>query len=113
MLAPAHRQAAEDIEATVASIQSQPRAGRLVIEGCWGAAFHWIAFGCETKHTQHQDHHARLGTYLRSQGEPHIAADWEELEHLRQGGWYGGQFGSASMQRAQELLEEVQTWATS
>jgi hypothetical protein len=69
MLAPAHRQAAEDIAATIALIQSQPQAARVVIESCWGAAFHWIAFGCQTKHAQHQDNHARLATFLRRLGE--------------------------------------------
>ncbi len=113
MLAPDHRQAAEDIEASVVALQSQPRSGRLAIEGCGGAAFHWIAYGCQTKHGQHHDHHARLGTFLRSLGEPMVASGWDELEHLRQGGWYGGQFGPTSAHRAQEVLEPVRTWATS
>jgi hypothetical protein len=43
MLPASHRQAAEDIEATVATISSNPQAARVVIEACWGAAFHWIA----------------------------------------------------------------------
>jgi hypothetical protein len=49
MLAGAHRQAAEDIEKTILPLQSASYAARVVIEGAWGAAFHWIAFGCETK----------------------------------------------------------------
>jgi hypothetical protein len=78
MLASAHRQAAEDIEAVVASIQTLPRAGRVVIERCWGAAFHRIAYGCQTKYGQHHDNHARLGTFLRTLGEPTVASGWEE-----------------------------------
>jgi hypothetical protein len=50
MLADAHRKAAEDIESTILSLQAQPRAARVIIEGAWGAAFQWIAFGCETKY---------------------------------------------------------------
>jgi hypothetical protein len=50
MLADAHRQAAEDIEATIAKVQADPRAARVVIESCWGAAFHWIAYGTQQKH---------------------------------------------------------------
>jgi hypothetical protein len=68
MLADAHRNAAEDIEAAIASLVASPRATRLIIEGAWGAAFHWIAFGCDTKHGKHQESHARLGTFLRSLG---------------------------------------------
>ena len=49
MLADAHRKAAEDIESTILPLQGQPRATRVVIEGAWGAAFQWLAFGCETK----------------------------------------------------------------
>jgi hypothetical protein len=64
MLADAHRVAAEDIDAMGAS----PRASWLIIEGAWGAAFHWIAFACQTKHGKHQESHARLGTFMRSQG---------------------------------------------
>ncbi len=46
MLAEAHQQAAEDIEKTILPLQATSYAARVVIEGAWGAAFHWIAFGC-------------------------------------------------------------------
>jgi hypothetical protein len=61
MLADAHRKAAEDIESTILPLQAQPRAARVVIEGAWGAAFQWLAFGCETKYQQHLNNHTRLG----------------------------------------------------
>jgi hypothetical protein len=35
MLADAHRKAAEEIESTILSLQAQPRAARVVIEGAW------------------------------------------------------------------------------
>src|SRR5579884_115389 len=114
MHAPAHRQAAEDIEADVVALQTQPHESRLAIEGCWGAAFHWIAYGCETKHGQHRESHIRLGAFLRNDvGEPAIADWWDELERLRQGGWYGGQFDETRLQRALTVLGEVRSWATS
>jgi hypothetical protein len=84
-----------------------------VIEGGWGAAFRWIAYGCQTKYGQHHDSHERLGAFLRGLGEPTVVGWWEELEHLRQGGWYGGQFGPVSARRAQDVLEQVRIWATS
>ena len=67
MLAESHRQAAEDIERTILPLLRSPHAACVVIEGAWGAAYHWIAFGCETKHLIHQESHTRLGTFLRRQ----------------------------------------------
>src|SRR2546427_637419 len=69
MLADAHRKAAEDIESTILPLQAQPRAARVVIEGAWGAAFQWLAFGCETKYQHHLNNHTRVGRFLRSLGE--------------------------------------------
>jgi hypothetical protein len=111
MLADAHRQAAEDIEKTIVSLQTAPYAARVVIESAWGAAFHWIAFGCQTKHQRHQESHSRLGTFLRSQGEAAVADWWEDLDRLRQGGWYGGGIEPERVQRALDLLEKIHIWA--
>jgi len=66
MLADAHRKAAEDIESTILPLQAQLRAARVVIEGAWGAAFQWLAFGCATKYQHHLNNHTRLGRFLRS-----------------------------------------------
>ncbi|HEX9131164.1 MAG TPA: hypothetical protein VF844_02610 [Ktedonobacteraceae bacterium] len=82
MLVETHRRAAEDIEKTILPLQATSYAARVIIEGAWGAAFHWIAFGCETKHQSH----ARLGTFLRRQGEEAVAEWWEEIDRVRQGG---------------------------
>lgn len=86
MLVETHRRAAEDIEKTILPLQATSYAARVIIEGAWGAAFHWIAFGCETKHQSHQESHARLGTFLRRQGEEAVAEWWEEIDRVRQGG---------------------------
>jgi hypothetical protein len=113
MLAEAHRQAAEDIEKTILPLQAASYAARVVIEGAWGAAFHWIAFGCETKHQNHQESHARLGTFLRRQGEGAVAEWWEDIDRIRQGGWYGGSPEPERVQRALDLLERMHNWAAS
>ena len=113
MLAEAHQQAAEDIEKTILPLQATSYAARVVIEGAWGAAFHWIAFGCETKHQNHQENHARLGTFLRRQGEPTVAEWWEDIDRIRQGGWYGGSPEPERVQRALDLLERIHIWAAS
>ena len=112
MLADGHRSAAENIEATIALVSTSPRAARLIIEGAWGAAFHWTAFGCDTKHGKHQEIHARLGTFLRSQGETMVADAWEQLDRIRQGGWYGSEPDSTKVANALTLLGDIHTWAT-
>jgi hypothetical protein len=113
MLAGAHRQAAEDIEKTILPLQAASYAARVVIEGAWGASFHWIAFGCETKHQSHQESHARLGTFLRRQGDEAVAEWWEDIDRVRQGGWYGGSPEPERVQRALDLLERIHMWAIS
>lgn len=111
MLAEGHKQAAEDIEKTIMPLQTTSYAARLTIEGAWGAAFHWIAYGCATKHNNHQESHARLGTYLRRLGQNAVAEWWEDLEHVRQGGWYGKNTDAMTVQFALDLLEKVRNWA--
>lgn len=111
MLAERHRQAAEDIERTILPLQGTAYAARVIIEGAWGASFHWIAFGCATKYQKHQDSHSRLGTFLRSQGEFTVAEWWENLEHARQGGWYGNNTDPDAPQKALDLLERIHVWA--
>ncbi len=112
MLAEAHRKAAEDIEKTILPLQTASYAARVVIEGAWGAAFHWIGYGCATKYQNHQDSHARLGTFLRRQGEEAVAEWWENLDYVRQGGWYGKNADSMDVQHALDLLESIHMWAT-
>lgn len=112
MLAPGHKQAAEDIETTLPLIQSVSSASRLVVEGTWGASFHWIAFGCETKYQRHQENHSRLGAFLRSLGAPLIADAWERLDQLRQRSWYGNPPDSKIVQASLDALQEIRQWAT-
>jgi len=111
MLAESHRQAAEDIEQTILQLQGTLSAARMVIEGAWGSAFHWIAFGCETKHQSHQESHARLGTFLRRQEESTVAEWWENMDRVRQGGWYGRSTDPVTVKHALDLLERIHAWA--
>jgi hypothetical protein len=113
MLADAHRDAALDIEAAVTTLATAPHASRLIIEGAWGAAFHWIAFGCQTKYGARQDSHARLGAFLRSHRESNAANTWERLDQVRQGGWYGTRTDPQTQATALDLLGELRQWATS
>src|SRR5207245_8304195 len=88
MLADAHRRAAEGIERALKKVwpSSDPDEGRLVIEGAWSASFHWIAYACQTKHEQHQESHARLGSFLRGLGETKAPDWWEVQDRLARGG---------------------------
>lgn len=72
MLGDAHRQAAMDIEQTIALLgdpAANPYIGRGLIELYWGAAFHWAAYGCQRKHAKHKENHTKLGRFLRDLGE--------------------------------------------
>ncbi len=109
MRAEGHRKAEEDIERSIAKLEPDlnPDVGRLAIEGAWGGAFQWSAFGCETRYHQHQNNHTRLGRFLRNFSEGTAANWWEALDALRQGGWYGGEPDAIEMHRALDLLANI------
>ena len=113
MLAARHRKAAEDIEQSVQQLQGNPQAARLIIEGAWGASFHWIAYACQTKHQKHRESHKRLAAFLRDEGESIVADWWNSLDSARQGGWYGGGDAPGDAQAALDLLAEIRNWALS
>ena len=60
-----------------------------------------------------QENHARLGTFLRRQGEGAVAEWWEDINRIRQGGWYGGSPEPERVQRGLYLLEKIHNWAVS
>lgn len=112
MLAEGHRKAAEGIENGMAQVQNlDAGAARVVIEAAWGAGFHWIAYGCETKYHKHQNNHTRLGRFLRDLGEATVAKLWEDLDNARQGGWYGGEPDPEDAQGPLALLAQIRQWA--
>lgn len=111
-----HRQAAEDIEAVQPDLSASaagPRANRVLIETYFGAAFHWIAYGCERKHGKRKENHTKLVTYLRELGAPETAERWRVLEEIRNGGWYGHRNAAADLAQAQALWQEIRRWALS
>jgi len=50
---------------------------------------------------------------MRSLGEASTADNWERLDQLRQGGWYGSKTDPATQQAALDILREIHLWATS
>ncbi len=114
MVADAHRSAADELEQAIADLgdpATKPYIGRTVIENYYGAAFHWIAYGCERKHGKHKENHSGLVSYLRALGELTTATRWHDLEDLRNGGWYGHRNSIAEIQEAQRDWQEIRQWA--
>ncbi len=115
MLADAHQQAALDLEQSIADMgdpAAKPYLARAVIELYWASAFHWIAYGCQTKHGKHKENHTKLGRYLRDISEPTVADWWDRLEEKRRGGLYGHQTTPADVQTAQQYWQDIKSWAT-
>lgn len=46
----AHRRHAESLELGMTLAQQNPDASVAVIESAWGAAYHWISYGCIQKY---------------------------------------------------------------
>jgi hypothetical protein len=112
MKADAHRQHAESLERAISLAQQDPSTSVAIIEDAWGAAYHWISYGCIQKHQQHRDKHQGLAAYLVSLGEQEMAQWWRDFEALRQAGFYGNQIGESEVKESLELLEHVRNWAT-
>ena len=115
MLADAHRQAALDLERSVAALGDpavNPWNARAIIALCWDAAFHWVAYGCQVKHGKHKENHTKLVQYLNDLGEPTIGRSWEALENARRGGMYGHHATPPDVSNAQRHWQDIRTWAT-
>lgn len=112
MKADRHRNNAEDLERATALTKQNPDTAVSTIESAWGAAYHWISYGCIQKYQQHRDKHQGLAAYLGNLGEQEIAQKWRDFENLRQAGFYGTHAEPEEVQKALKLLEDIRTWAT-
>lgn len=104
---PDHRLRAESIDSQI-SLLTDPSA---IILLCWGAAYHWLAYGCGTQFGQHPPVHAGMSRFLRGQGAGAVADAWTNLENLREAGFYGTKALAGNASAAQQLLGEIRTWA--
>ena len=112
----AHRQAALDIEQAIDDLgdpAAKPYISRSVIEDYRGAAFHWIAYGCQHKYGKHKENHSQLGRFLRDLGESSVADWWDRLDERRRGGWYGHQTTLGDVQTIRGYWQDIRTWAVS
>jgi hypothetical protein len=110
----AHEQRALQLEHAIALLgdpAADPDIIPSLIENYWGAAFHWIAFGCQRKHGQHKENHTQLGRYLRDLGEPTIGVAWDRLENKRQGAIYAYTTALDDASQAHDEWQEIRTWA--
>lgn len=108
----AHRRHAESLELGMTLAQQNPDASVAVIESAWGAAYHWISYGCIQKYQQHRDKHQGLAAYLDGLSESSTAQSWRNFEDLRQSGFYGNHAGDEEVKKALKLLNDIRTWAT-
>ncbi len=53
MKADAHHRHAESLERAIALARPDPTTSVAIIENSWGAAYHWISYGCIQKYRQH------------------------------------------------------------
>jgi len=82
----AHEQRALQLEHAITLLGdpvTDPDVVPSLIENYWGAAFHWIAIGCQRKHGQHKENHTQLGRYLRDLNEAAMSGRWNSIERIR------------------------------
>ncbi len=49
MKAEAHRRLASSLERAIALASADPTTSVAILENAWGAAYHWISYGCIQK----------------------------------------------------------------
>ncbi len=55
MKAGAHRRTASSLERAIAVACPDPTISVALIENAWGAAYHWMSYGCIQRYQQHRD----------------------------------------------------------
>ena len=68
MKADAHLRHAESLERAIALAKSDPATSVAIIENAWGAAYHWMSYGCVQKYQQHRDLASGLNRLSRRPG---------------------------------------------
>ncbi len=100
MKAESHMEKAKAIERDFKRVESDS----VKAECLFGIALNYIAFITEKRIGKHQDIHKGLYRFLIENGFPELAGLWNEIEQIRQGGWYGRQGFPA---RGYEILDKI------
>jgi hypothetical protein len=88
MKADAQHRPASSLERAIALARPDPTTSVALLENAWGAAYHWISYGCIQKYQQRRDKHQALTVHLVGLGEQHLAQWSRNFEDLRQAGFY-------------------------
>jgi hypothetical protein len=105
-----HLKKAKKIEESAEKLNPEEDS-ELIIEGLYGAAHHYIAYGLQVKHSEHADKHTQDPVLLKRYGYDEIRAKFEALDSLRTGDFYGGRANGERVRKAKELLAEIKTWS--
>ena len=105
-----HLKAAQELRATQSRLLN-PDDVRTYVEVTLGIAQHLISCGLDRHHGDHPDLHSGMARTLRERGHPHVADALVEIEHLRLGRWYGRRGNGQTINRCNELLDLIETWA--
>ena len=108
-----HRARAEEIERSVQTLMNLDAEVHVatIVEGAYGAAQQYIAYGMQRHVGHHVDGHVGLVRAMNGAGFASIAALFGQVERMRAGHWYGGQANGGAAQAAVEILEEIKRWS--
>ncbi|MCK4758100.1 MAG: hypothetical protein KAS67_06600 [Thermoplasmata archaeon] len=112
MKADSHLKKAREIKASVAKLKDDPVHLVAVVELCYGMAQQFIAYGLEDKYGEHRDTHTGLPALLRENDRGDIAMQFERLDTLRHGRWYGGKGNGEVLDEALDIISKIERWAT-
>jgi len=107
-----HLKKAKEIKESLEKLLPDPEGRNVVavVELSYGLLLHLCAYGLEMKHNQHLDTHVGLPKLLRELGEIEVAKDFERLDTLRQGRWYGTKGNGEVVGECLAIIESIEEW---
>jgi hypothetical protein len=107
-----HLQNARELEVSIRELAKldPDKHIRLIVEGAFGAAHHYIAYGCDLKHGVHSDKHEGVPAMLRRLGREEISKIFERLDTIRHGRFYGSKRNGEIVEEILQLLENLKRW---
>lgn len=113
MNATGHKEKAEEIESTLDMLLPDPEGNHVVavVELSYGIMQHLLAYGMETKYGRYLDTHVGLPRELRKVHEIEIADNFEDIDSLRAGRWYGSKGNGDVVDKCLEYIQKAKEWA--